>query len=148
MRDDTNLRDRPAGVPLDRGVAVGKLVGWSPDGALFVNVDGQDVPYPARSVVELGPDRVGSEVVIAFEGGEISRPIVLGTIVSGVATSVKTLESDGERVLVTADVELELRCGKACIRLTRDGHVSIRGTDLLSRSSGSNRIKGGSIRLN
>jgi hypothetical protein len=41
-----------------------------------------------------------------------------------------------------------LRCGKASITLTSAGKVLIRGTYVLSRSSGVNKIKGGSIQLN
>ena len=44
--------------------------------------------------------------------------------------------------------EIELRCGKASLILTRAGKVLIRGAYLLSRSSGVNRIKGGSVQIN
>jgi hypothetical protein len=56
--------------------------------------------------------------------------------------------ADGKRVTLTADKEIELRCGKASITLTRAGKVLIRGAYLLSRSSGVNRIKGGSVQIN
>ncbi len=56
--------------------------------------------------------------------------------------------ADGERVTVTAEREIEFRCGKASITLTRAGKVIIRGAYLLSRSSGVNRIKGGSVQIN
>ena len=48
-------------------------------------------------------------------------------------------------VIISGD---ELRCGKASITLTRAGKVLIRGAYLLSRSSGVNRIKGGSVQIN
>ena len=41
-----------------------------------------------------------------------------------------------------------LRCGKASITLTREGKVLIKGAYLSSRSSGVNRIKGGSVQIN
>jgi hypothetical protein len=41
-----------------------------------------------------------------------------------------------------------LRCGKSSITLTRAGKVLIEGEYISSRSSGVNRIKGGSIQLN
>ena len=44
--------------------------------------------------------------------------------------------------------QLVLRCGKASITLTKAGKVLIQGTYLSSRSSGVNRIKGGSVQLN
>ena len=57
-------------------------------------------------------------------------------------------EVDGEKTVVTAQKEIVLRCGKASITLTRAGKVLIRGAYLLSRSSGVNRIKGGSVQIN
>ena len=50
--------------------------------------------------------------------------------------------------MLTAEHEIVLRCGKASLTLTRAGKVLIRGTYLLSRSSGVNRIKGGSVQIN
>jgi hypothetical protein len=58
------------------------------------------------------------------------------------------VEADGERLVVSAREQLVLRCGKASITLTRAGRVIIRGESLLSRSSGVNRIKGGSVQIN
>jgi hypothetical protein len=55
---------------------------------------------------------------------------------------------DGHRVVLDAEQEIVLRCGKASITLTRAGKVLIRGAYLLSRSSGVNRIKGGSVQIN
>jgi hypothetical protein len=55
---------------------------------------------------------------------------------------------DGETITLTAAKELVLKCGQALIILTEDGKVVVRGSYLLSRSSGVNRIQGGSIQLN
>jgi len=41
-----------------------------------------------------------------------------------------------------------LRCGKASITLTREGKVLIHGSYISSRSTGVNRVKGGSVQLN
>jgi hypothetical protein len=41
-----------------------------------------------------------------------------------------------------------LHCGKASITLTRAGKVIIRGEYVLARSSGVNRIVGGSVQIN
>jgi uncharacterized protein (DUF2345 family) len=58
------------------------------------------------------------------------------------------VDADGERLIVTAKDRLVLRCGKASITLTKEGKVLVEGTYLSSRSSGVNRIKGGSVQLN
>jgi hypothetical protein len=57
-------------------------------------------------------------------------------------------EIDGERRVIEAEREIVLRCGDASITLTRAGKVIIRGTYILSRSSGYNRMKGAAIDLN
>ena len=58
------------------------------------------------------------------------------------------VDADGERMIVSAKEQLVLRCGKASITLTKAGKVLIQGAYVLSRSSGVNRIKGGSVRIN
>ena len=55
---------------------------------------------------------------------------------------------DGQQLVLSAEQEIVLRCGEASITLTRAGKVLIRGAYLLSRSSGVNRIKGGSVQIN
>jgi hypothetical protein len=55
---------------------------------------------------------------------------------------------DDQRLELTAEREIVLRCGKASITLTRAGKILLRGTYLFSRSTGVNKIKGGSVQLN
>ena len=55
---------------------------------------------------------------------------------------------DGDTVAVTARERLELRVGKASIVMEKDGHITIRGTYLVSHASAANRIRGGSVNLN
>jgi len=58
------------------------------------------------------------------------------------------MDVDGERLVVTAQEQLVLRCGQASITLTKEGKVLIQGTYVSNRSSGVMRIKGGSVQLN
>jgi hypothetical protein len=51
-------------------------------------------------------------------------------------------------MIVSAKEQLVLRCGKASITLTKAGKVLIRGEYVQSRSSGVNRIRGGSVQIN
>lgn len=59
-----------------------------------------------------------------------------------------TVHLDGKRVVLEGQEEVVLKCGEASITLTRNGKVVIRGKYLLSRSSGVNRILGGSVQVN
>lgn len=60
----------------------------------------------------------------------------------------ETIRVDGKRVLIEGQEEVVLMCGDASITLTKAGKIVIRGKYLLSRSSGVNRILGGSVQVN
>jgi hypothetical protein len=55
---------------------------------------------------------------------------------------------DGSRMRVGARDEVVIACGKASITLRRNGRVIIRGTHVETNSTGTNRIKGGHVRVN
>jgi hypothetical protein len=91
-------------------------------------------------------------VALLFEQGDPARPLIIGRIqrpeeMKRPAQPVAA-EVDGERIEFNAKREIVLRCGKASITLTRAGKILIRGAYVLSRSSGANRIKGGSVQIN
>ena len=108
----------------------------------------------ARSTVDLHGAHIGREVLLNFIDGDASRPVIVGVFAdAGVWSDAHTLntvqvDADGARLLVGAKDQLVLRCGKASITLTKAGKVLIEGSYLLSRSTGVNRVKGGSVQLN
>jgi hypothetical protein len=55
---------------------------------------------------------------------------------------------DGRRVRITAKDEIVLECGQASVTLRRNGRIIIRGTYVETHSEGTNRIKGGQVRIN
>lgn len=58
------------------------------------------------------------------------------------------VEADGATQVINARDAPTLRCGKASITLSADGRVTIRGTDILTRAEGANRVQGASVQLN
>jgi hypothetical protein len=139
------------------GVVVGELIGITDDGHTpFVTFRDQvgTSAIAARSVVDLHGAHIGRQVVLVFEDADPAKPIVMGVLhdvgYSALGPRPGTLEvdSDGERLLIGAREQLVLRCGKAKLTLTRAGKVLIEGTYISSRSSGVNRLKGGSIQIN
>jgi hypothetical protein len=140
------------------GVVIGVLLGIDDAGVPLVAFPGNPVEtaLPARTTARLDATEVGREVALLFEGGDPSLPVIIGPLQHPVpsARSAEPPERpsvaniDGERVLLSADQEIVLKVGKASITLTRAGKVLIRGAYLLSRSSGVNRIKGGSVQIN
>ncbi|HVY47055.1 MAG TPA: hypothetical protein VHB21_14305 [Minicystis sp.] len=55
---------------------------------------------------------------------------------------------DGRRVIVEGAREIVLRCGRASITLTRSGRIVLKGTHVVSQSSGENSIRGTHVRIN
>jgi hypothetical protein len=116
----------------------------------------------ARTTVPITSEQIEREIVLAFECGNLRKPIVLGLLWRPdeqtpaepqvprptVSRPIVQATLDGEQLILTAEQEIVLRCGEASITLTRAGKVLVRGTHLLSRSSGVNRIKGGSVQIN
>lgn len=137
------------------GTVVARIAGLD-GGYPLVEFDGapDDRPLRARSTVLLTPAEIGREVVVVFERGDVSRPLVMGlvqmpaTVDAGATVPQVTVQRDGERLVLSAEREIVLQCGKASIVLTRAGKVLIRGAYISSRSSGVNRVKGGSVQIN
>jgi len=140
-------------------VTVGRLVALGSGSVPLVDYPGNDSGklIPARSLVDLNATQAGSELALAFEDGDGSRPIILGVFRSGDASQTDSRVSTSEGVEIrreqgvltlTADKEITLRCGKASITLTGAGKLLLQGSYLLSRSLGVNRIKGGSVQIN
>ena len=135
------------------GAQVGVLTGIDAAGGLLVECPSVAPGrlLAARSTVPVAAPDIGREVVLLFEQADAGRPIIMGFLQPApgpVKADAVAVERDGERLTLTADREIVLRCGKASLTLTRAGKVLIRGAYLLSRSSGVNRIKGGSVQIN
>ncbi len=139
------------------GVLLGELVAIAEEGRTpLVCYPGQPITTAigACSVVDLHGAHIGKRLVLMFEGGDPLRPIVMGVLREGNGWPLEErpgqveVDVDGERMTVSAREQLVLRCGKASVTLTKAGKVLIQGTYVSSRSSGVNRVKGGSIQLN
>ena len=148
------IRPRQRGLSQVQGVVIGRFEGIREDGTPLVDFPGNPAraAVAVRSMVRLTNADRGCEIVLAFEGGDPAQPVALGRVVTPapIAAERETAEAtiDGERIVLAAEKEILLRCGEASIQLTCEGKVYVRGANLLSRSSGPNRIKGGSVRIN
>lgn len=150
------LRERPAPVALPP-VVVGELIALADEGhtplVLYPGQPGSSA-LRARTVVDLHGAHIGQPVVLSFEQGDAGLPIVMGVVRSPATAGLDPapghvqIDADGERMVVSAKEQLVLQCGKASITLTRAGKVLIQGSYVSSRSTGVNRVKGGSVQLN
>jgi len=138
------------------GIVIGALAGFDDSGVPLVVFPGNasKTGLAARSSATLSGDDVGREVALMFENADPDRPLIIGRIQhpeefrNEKLRPAVTADVDGQRLEFKADREIVFRCGKASITLTRAGKVLIRGAYVLSRSSGANRIKGGSVQIN
>ena len=153
----SNTRHRdPAGLP-SAGVVVGELIALTDEGrtplVVYAGQKGSAAVH-ARTAIDLHGADIGRQVVLVFENGDRAKPIAVGVLrQSNGWPSEQTprqveVDVDGERLIVSAAEQLVLRCGKSSITLTRAGKILIQGSYILSRSSGVNRVKGGSVQLN
>jgi hypothetical protein len=106
----------------------------------------------ARTAVALRRNLIGATVLVLHEEGDWTRPVVVGVLQEGIAalSADRSVEvhADGERLTLTAEREIVLRCGEASITLTRAGKIVLQGAYVLSRSTGYNKIKGAAIDIN
>ena len=116
-----------------------------------------DAPHQivvAHTTVPLSRSNIGAKVLVLFEGGDAGRPIVVGVLQEHRPTSKTdsgqpvSVQVDDDRLVLSAEREIILRCGDASITLTRAGKVIIKGSYILSRSSGYNKIKGAAVDIN
>lgn len=125
-----------------QGVHRAEIVGIAPDGRAQVLIPSLgETPLLALSLVPVPAAALGGLAAVTMMDDE---PLILGLI----QPTAPEVEADGEKLVLEARRELTLRCGKASIHLTADGRVTIRGTQVLSRSDGPNRVQGASVQLN
>jgi hypothetical protein len=163
LADELDLLRRPtahgaAAAPMLPGVPViGRLEGFDiteqPLVSRLAACPGEVVP--ARATVALRRAQIGRELLVVFVDGDPHAPVVIGVLEARPLRAddepprlPAAVTVDGDRQLIEADREVVLRCGDASITLTRAGKVIIKGSYILSRSTGYNRIKGAAIDLN
>jgi len=160
------LSGRDEAVERVEGVRVGKVADVDESGRVFVDYAGNTRGrVAARFTSSVKPEDLrraasgGRDVLLVFENNDPLRPVIIDTLSSFTDEIVEAeldlqvdepedVTVDGRKITFDARDQIVLRCGKASITLTRAGKVIIRGAYLLSRSSGVNRIKGGSVQIN
>ncbi len=157
-------------------IIIGVLTGINEQGQPLVNFQESisGTPVIALSTVALNQQQTGRQVALLFAEGNPEKPVIMGLIHSALDVMIENFELsvedevtpgeardttetvakiddvtlDGKSVVLEGKEEIVLKCGEASITLTKAGKILIRGKYLLSRSTGVNRILGGSVQVN
>lgn len=115
-------------------------------------------PCVARCLAGLAETTpLGASVLLqGFGDGE--APLILGVVNDTVAPAtvladgafgpLESATADGRRLVFEARQEVVLKCGEASITLLANGRVVIKGTELVSRARGANKIRGATVSIN
>lgn len=157
-------------------IVIGTLVEINKQGQPLVDFPGNSSAQALAAMTTLGltQTHIGRQVALLFANGDLHSPVIMGMIHSplqdmlenfGQASSENAIDAesqlelanglnvedvliDGKRIVFEAEEEIVLKCGESSITLTKAGKIMIRGKYLLNRSSGVNRIMGGSVQVN
>jgi hypothetical protein len=166
----TSLMPRiAADVRRDRRVTTAVVDDISPDGVARVVLSGEESPRDAASLLRFPSAAAASEALLGRTvlvlANPSARPVILGVVserlwdtrepegdsevqVKLPAGEARSVQVDRRRLNLEAADEIRLTCGKSSLVLRRDGTVVVRGVNVVSRASQSNKIRGGTISLN
>lgn len=146
-------------------LAIAELAGFSENGAPLIRFQfDEKTEFEALTTVAITPGMLGRQVAVMLVVGT-QQPMIVGVIKNALDTVLestdiddsldtdlgditKTSTVDGKKVVIEGEEEIVLKCGDSSITLTKAGKILIRGKYLLNRSSGVNRIMGGSVQVN
>ena len=158
-------------------IIIGTLVSIDKQGAPQVDFAGNTTEQPlvAMATLSLTQTHIGRQVALLFADGDFHRPVIIGVIHSPLQDMLENFDQsqvleakqtavdkveletdiaaedvliDGKKITFEAREQIVLKCGESSITLTKAGKILIRGNYLLNRSTGVNRIMGGSVQVN
>ena len=112
----------------------------------------RQTPHSARSTLHLSPEHVGRQV-LACRANRRGQWVIVGLLTdlsngSSAEASALDLVVERRRIVLSAQTEVVLQCGDGSITLAADGKVTIRGVDVVSSATRTQRIRGGAVRIN
>ena len=143
-------------------IITGHLQGIDDEGRLlFVPEHGDGLPVPVAIGVALSDGvlvpaaRNHQRALVVRTSDSPSRLILIGLVRERVNAAARDaapgqlqVTVDGETLRLTAEHEIELKCGNSSLVLRRSGRVILKGTHVVTTSSGPVKVKGATIALN
>jgi hypothetical protein len=176
LESDADLGSKKVFLPGE--VVIGLFSGLNDRGEVLVDYadNPSNKTLTAISTVALNQGHSGRQVAMLFAEGNPEKPVIIGLIHNTLYEMIENFEImpaesempekdqnnhkgaetanndnvylDGKRVVLEGYEEVVFKCGDASITLTKAGKIMIRGKYLLTRSTGVNRIMGGSVQVN
>lgn len=148
-----NQQDSLPHASSQEGFFIARIAAFSDDGSPMVTVDGfLSSPTLAISMCTLDDTKIGDLFGLMFQNGQLQRPVLMGKLQQSILTLGKNadckVEQSQDYVSINAGKEIHLQCGDSHLLLTADGHAEIRGKRVINHSTGLNRIRGASVRIN
>jgi hypothetical protein len=150
-------------------IAVAVVDAISSEGVATVTVRGETHSCEASSVLQFPSAAAASEALLGRTVLVLRNPQT-GPVIVGVVTqrlwqkrdsdasaqaqvqlpagSPVTVQADKRRLDLEATDEIRLTCGKSSLVMRRDGTVVVRGVQIVSRASQSNKIRGATVSIN
>ncbi len=159
-------------------IVIGTLVDTDKQGQPLVDFSENPANKPLKAIATLvlTQRHVGRQVALLFTNGNLQNPVIMGMIHSPLQDMLENFGQfqtkdepdnetrndagqegdlkvddvlvDGQKIIFEAKDKIVLKCGKSSIILTKDGKVSIRGKNVLSRATGTHQIKGSAFQVN
>lgn len=147
-----------SGIP-EGEVLIGQCTGLADDGRPLVEffLGQRRGPMVASAACQVGSHFPGRQVALLFLNGCLDKPLIVGLLHSPLHDAIDrtsnpladiAVDADGNDQVIEGKDQVTLRCGEASITLTRAGKIIFRGKYIMSRSTGVNRILGGSVQIN
>ena len=166
QRSSEHLNVAPAINNISNDVVIGILVGFSDRGqplVAFTN-NGADICQPALYTGHLSYENAGKRVALLFPAGDVHKPMIIGIVrdnikdainvnaqsdqSDSIQTNTMSLQINQRKIELNAEDEIVLRCGRARIELSKNGHVAVKGLSIDSSAEKLHRIKGAKTEIN
>lgn len=139
----------PDAARLPAGIVIGRYVSTDSDGRVWLRLPGAETSAVSAAsclcdAAAIAPD---SRVAVMFVEGRPDLPVVLGPVLAEVGRPTAE-DAIPETIELAASKQVTLRCGRAVLRLMGDGSAVIRGEQVISRATRTNRIRGGNVQIN
>ncbi len=149
---------------VDSIVSEGIIIEIDKEGMIHVEIENMDEPIPCYFLETDGALpvlKIGDIVAIVLNSqnrngyvlGKVSlyRPhkqSPSGKTVLDSRHQNTSVKRNKGKLVIEADQEIELKCGKSSFSMDRDGKIVVRGENVTNRAKQMNKIKGGSVQVN